>query len=155
MQLKILSICFVLVLLTIGVFGSFVLGSMDYTANHACPISVSSGNNCPILNSLSLAIHHLSGLQNLSQSTININFSAFILLGISAIFFLMEISSGQIQSSLPLSYQRHQEFLNFTIKPKKKFLRWLAIFNKKDPHLLRWVYEACLTRNLSFARQSD
>lgn len=149
MQSRILPICLVLILLAIGAFGFLVFESMDHGENHKCPIPA-SGSDCPIVNSLSLTLHHLSGLQYLSQST-NIGLSALIVLSMASIFFLLAELLRRIQSGPALSYQKHRKILNFIIKPKKKFLRWFAMHNKGDSHILNWVCEV-YSRKFTFPK---
>lgn len=146
---RILPILIISSLLTIGVFGFLGLSSVDHGTQHTCPISLISDGDCSsIKGSLALAFHHISGIQNFTQSVISFDASVLILA------FLLILASFVV-SKLPqetrapriLFRQISRGTAESTFIPERRFLRWLALHHKRDPHALQWVHDACPVRN--------
>lgn len=144
MQLRIIPTLLILVLGAIGVFGFWSLGSLNHGEHHVCPISMVSGGNCPpVNNTLALAIHHISGLQDFTQGIVSSNLSLFILFTLLLVTFLLVFikPSDQILSHQPFSYQKYRRAEEFSFKSNRQFLRWLALHEKRDPYALYWVHD--------------
>lgn len=133
---KIFPILIISSLLAVGLFGIFGINMADDNGRHFCPISPLSSDGCALFGSpFSEALHHISALRNFAQGVININaFSLtllFLLIFAFAIFATFLQKTPFLQTSFRLSYQKPEE-LDYS--QKKRFLRWLAIRHKKDPH---------------------
>ncbi len=144
MRLKILPILIIPSLLIVGVFGFWGLGLIDHGGQHRCPISLISESNCsPAEGSIALALHHLSGLKNFTQSVVNTDTSLSVL----SVLLLCALFVG----SKPLRGTRVLRVLSRQIRrrvaesnriPRKQFLRWLVLRHKRDPRICQWVYDA-------------
>ncbi|GMQ95084.1 MAG: hypothetical protein BMS9Abin13_194 [Patescibacteria group bacterium] len=136
MNLRILPIFLTLILLTTGAFGLLGLSSAGHGGEGGCLISVLSGGNCPPAgDSLSSTLHHLSGLQYLTQSIVGAGSGLLATLALMILSPLLSIlikSLHRAPSGQALSRQKHREVLNFSIRPERRFLRWLALRSKLD-----------------------
>ncbi len=135
MRSRIFSTLIISSLLTVGVFGFLGLGFVDHGGQHTCPISLISGGDCSSIGGVALAFHHVSGIQNLTQSMIGFSASSLVL-SIFFVFALLVVSK-LLQRSPVLQLSSHKVYYrtagsNFI--PKKQFLRWLAIHHKRDPY---------------------
>lgn len=138
MQLKILSILFILIFGLIISLGVFSFSLVEHGSFHACPI----GDCSSISNALSLVLHHISGLQGLVQAIVS--FDPILLTSLVLLLGLFLLVSSELLSQIifgqDLSYQKHLiKEVNF--KLNDQFLRWLAFHNKRDPHVLHWVHD--------------
>lgn len=131
MRLKILMI---FLILSIGIIGIFGFLNLSLTEGGFCPISAMLGGDCPpIDNALALAVHHISGLQFLTQFTVNFNpillILSVLLLGF---LFLIFMRKPQVLAKF-LSYQKYSLIKASDRVLRKRLLRWLAILNRLDP----------------------
>lgn len=117
----------------VAVFGLLGLSFIGHHGHHTCPIAAISGNDCPSVNNvLALAVHHLSGLQNLTRAIITgAGPSAFFALMLVLFTLILMRLLGQI-SLPPLSYQPHRKIEKPTFRPNWQFLYWLALRNKQN-----------------------
>lgn len=134
MKLRILTIFLILIIGAIGIFGFLSLG---LTEGGFCPISAILGGSCPMSdNTVALVIHHISGLQYITQFIVNFD-STLLILSILLLSFLFLIFIKREPQVLAksLSYQKYSliEALNRVLS--KRLLRWLAILNRQDPHI--------------------
>ncbi len=144
MRLRILTIFIISSLLTIGVLGFWGLGSINHSGQHSCPIFLMLGGYCPSSEGgVALAVHHVSGIQNLTQSIIILDASLLVLLVLLVFATLLVVSKPPQGTSAPqlLSRQTRHRITESTLTPKKQFLRWLALHHKRDPHALQWVHD--------------
>lgn len=130
-------------LLAVGLFGIFGINMFDSNGQHSCPVSVLSSDDCsPAHGSLSEAFHHISALQNFAQGLINSNtFSSMLLI---LLMFVLAIFSSILAKtpSLEVSASRsHRDIEEFDYSQKKRFLRWLALHYKRDPHASQRVHD--------------
>jgi hypothetical protein len=143
MQLKITPILMILSLLAVGVFGFLGLGYIDHASDHDCPISVILGGDCPpIGNALTLATHHLSGLQHVTQSILTIDpiLLTLLILLLVALFLIFTNLLKDISTKQNFAYKKHYENEDIKFKANNSLLCWLALHNKRDPHALKWVH---------------
>lgn len=141
MGLKSLLIFLVLTMGIVGVFGFFSFGLIDYSGYHMCPVSAMLGGDCPPLgNSLILAIHHISGLQQLSRFIIDIDLGslmAFVVLLIFASWIFLKLTWQSLVGRHAL-YFRNDAAGELRLVSVGKFLRWLSLRNKRHPHAVFW-----------------
>ncbi len=138
MQIKILPILLILSLVIIGTFGLWGFDFISHNGHHACPISAALGGSCSsVKDTLALTLHHLAGLQSLTQSIINSN--PFLLtLFIFLATFLLLISSSlfpQVSPEEHSFYKKYHAREGPGFKSERKFLRWLA-FREHSPTIL-------------------
>lgn len=138
--------------LIILIFGSLLLGLsfIEHNGHDICPLAVMSGGNCPpTSNVLGLSIHHLSGLQDLTQGIIGFGIS-FLALSILLLVVLSFINKSSTQTSL---FEEQCFYQKYTLterlfSPINQFFFWAALCNKRDTHTLSWVYDTCPTQSL-------
>lgn len=140
---KILPIFIVSSLLAIGLFGVLGINMTYNNGQHSCPISALSSDDCPpSYNPLSEAFHHISALQNFAQGLVNTStFSSMLLI---LLMFVLAIFSGILAKRPSLEVSASQSYRNieeFDYSQKKRFLRWLALHHKRDPHASQWVHD--------------
>lgn len=142
MRSKILPIFVISSLLAIGLFGILGISMADYNGQHSCPVSVLSDNCSPSYGPPAEALHHISALQNFAQGLINTNtFSSMLLI---LLMFALTIFSVFLQKTPSLEIPSSQNYRNikeFDYSQKKRFLRWLALRHKRDPHASQWVHD--------------
>lgn len=143
MQVKVLSICIILTLLTVGSLAFLGFGSANHGTQHNCLILLMSGGDCLSTNNfLVSAIYHVSKLQQFINTIISFDitllaFSVF-LIGTFLVFSNLFKYIFVQQSFLQKVYHRTADYC-FILK--KRFLRWLAFHKKRDPHAFYWVHE--------------
>lgn len=143
MQTRILPILIILSLFSVGVFGFLGLGMMDHGGRSICPISLMSGGLCPSAgNTLAVASHHVSGLQYFTQSIIGIGGSLLVLFALLAFVLLFFSKLSQEASAQQyFLYEAYHKSIESHFIPGRKFLSWLALHHKRDPHALLWVHD--------------
>lgn len=140
MNIRIKTILFPLILITlvVGVFVLLGAANLNNTMNmeHGnCLGVILQWNDCPVANFLALTGHHLSILQNLTQTIIpqNLNFLAFILL---AVFIFLK------SASLRLIFYRFKKTwykwpqLESISQHLDRIIYWLSFHNKGSIHPL-------------------
>lgn len=138
---RILSVILILSALFVGTFGVMAISSANHTGGHLCPVSL--GGNCSLNNNfLSSTLHHISGIQHLTQAVTTINsdllmiFTAFLF----SLFLVCIKPFYKFLSCRIISWQKHRQSTNFLISKKKKILRWFILNNTLHPQTYRWVY---------------
>ena len=129
---------------SIGVLGFFGMGAMNHSEQHSCPVSVLSGENCPPSGDMAaLASHHLSGLQDLTLSTPSFSFTAFFVsILLLILLFAFSLKSHRRDLSDKQNVAAQYSFLEEReYQPKQRFLHWLELLYKRDPHALSWVHD--------------
>lgn len=121
----------ILIILIVGIFGLLGanLNNIMNMGHNNCLGIILQGNDCPVANFLALTGHHLSILQNLTQTTIpqSLNFLAFILL---VIFIFLKSASLQLIFYLLKKtwYKRPQ--LESISRQLYRIIYWLSFHNK-------------------------
>lgn len=127
---------FILAIGTITIFSALSFSYMNYSQGHICPIAVISGDDCPFINNISYAVHHLSGIRIFNQGL----FSCFLSLILVFFVILFFIKKNIFVFN---NFVWHSSILNnlkFSLsKNRLQFLRWLSMHNKQDPEFL-WAY---------------
>ena len=134
MRLKILPVFLILTMFAVSIVGLTGISLTDHVGNHTCSVLVFAGGDCPSGDgAAALAFHHVLGLQSFMQSIINSNtflLALSILLGFASIYLLRFLRQMPAPHFL---YNRICRKITEHI-PNKKFLRWLALRYKRDPH---------------------
>ena len=73
MKFNIIPILIISIMASISIVSGFGIGSMNHDNNHPCAMLMVSGSDCLSASNFALALHHISGLKNFSQSILNIN----------------------------------------------------------------------------------
>lgn len=139
MRIKEKIIPTVIVILIISVLGFFAIwniSTMQYSQNHICPIAALSGNSCPpVSNSAAFAWHHISALQALTQSVVNLDWLLLVFPGLFLAVLLIITSERDIKTDNQKNFQAIYKLLHkSTPLPKRRFLSWLTLHNKLNPH---------------------
>lgn len=129
---------FILIFALVSTLGFFSFGLVSHNNHLSCPIAALSGNGCPESGgSLAMTIHHLSGLLQIMQATINSLYNADIIL--QFLFFLLwfvlaSCSMAFLFQKLSLLPTKvYVKIFNTLIKPKDKLIIWLALCCKLNP----------------------
>lgn len=138
MQIKIFPIFLILSLVIIGTFGLWGFDLISHNGHHACPIFAALGGNCSsVKNTLALTLHHLAGLQSLTQSIINSNpvlLTLFIFLAASLLLISLSLFP-RVSPEAYFFYKKYHAREGPGFKSERKFLRWLA-FREHSPTVL-------------------
>lgn len=142
MRLRALPILIISAILTIGILGIGGFGFINHGGQHVCPVPLMSGGECPPPgDGIALAVHYLSGMQNLFQSMVNPGVSVLALSILLA--FAVLLISKPLHASPPLPplfYRIRTASAESHCISKRQFLRWLALHCRRDPHSLRRVH---------------
>lgn len=137
-----LSIFIGISLATISIVAFSVPMLIDHEMEHTCPIAVMSGGGC-LTSGVGLAIHHLAGLQSITQSITSTSFTALVLsiLVLSFLFLLLAKSLKHNDSDEHIFSQNYR----IMEEPKFKlsdapFFFWLALHNKRGIFSTAWVH---------------
>ena len=130
-------------LIAIGLLGMWGINMTDSNGRHSCPVSLLSSDEClPASGLLAEVFHHISGLQNFAQGAINTNTSLLmILLLLVLVFYALPTFLRKTPVLETSSYLGHREIEESGFLQKKRFLRWIALRHKRDPHALPWVHD--------------
>jgi len=142
MKQQILTIFIISSLLSIGAIGSFELGFINHTGQYVCPLSSLSAGECSTgIGNMAIALHHISGIRNLTQPIMS---SANSLLLLSIILFSASVIIYKILSRAPelqlLYYKIRDKIRKPSHKSRKKMLRWFALRYSRNPKLLQRMY---------------
>ena len=107
---------------------TFFVVTMTHNGGHGCPISLSPVGDCPPSNSiLSLATHHISQLQNLTQATASWG------LGLLSMILIIMLSAGIFGILIDRENVGGPAFQKPVFIPIKKLFDWLILKNRRDP----------------------
>jgi len=133
----------VLALSALAAFGFLGMGLLEHNVSHICPFSVLSGSDCSSAGNVStLVAHHISELQHLVQFTV----PSGLTLSLLSLLLLVIVFAIFIKADPRASLRQYTTYLNRYISeklhynPNRKFLYWLALQHKRDPHTPKWVH---------------
>ncbi|MFQ6115417.1 MAG: hypothetical protein ACE5NG_15260 [bacterium] len=131
---KALTIFLILSIGIVGILGFLGLGLVG--GGHLCPISAVFGIDCPPSNDIfAMTFHHISGLQNLTRFTVSLD-SILFMFSVLLLAFLALIFARQKDLSGNFPHQKNYAVEKQDFNPRRRFLRWLSLLNKRDPHAL-------------------
>ncbi|MDX1607865.1 MAG: hypothetical protein R3251_01520 [Candidatus Spechtbacterales bacterium] len=87
MNIKTTVILLVSIFFSITIFGAFIMSGMGHSME-LCPFSVLNPIDCPSTNEISIALHHISSLDNFSTAIFSINIMFLLVL---STFFAVKI----------------------------------------------------------------
>lgn len=124
MTIKNLTAFIIFILLGINVLGFLTFSSINNCGQQGCAISLALENDCPDTaeGSAAFALHHISGVQNLTRSIIMLNVS------LATPKLLSETSAPRFFRG-----RTENKTAESIFEPQKQFLRWLALRHKRDP----------------------
>ena len=142
MKFKIIPIIIVLGLLAVTSLSFLGTSNLHETGSHDCLASFLLKTDCPLSEeSITLAIHHISEIQNLTRSILSFNVSLTIL---SALFVsvLLVISKvlPKIVSLQIFFYKTYHKNIEIIFTAKRNFLRWLVFQYRQGVDVFR-IYD--------------
>jgi len=124
-----LIVCMVL----ISTFGVFAISMTDHNEHTTCPMSVFSDGGCSYLdNALAMAIHHISGIQTLTEATLAYG-ASIVLIILSALIITYFIKPADFIDNLITNFR--YIYIRYTAHPVfARILKWIALRNKMDTY---------------------
>ena|SRR3989344_4160298 len=132
MQAKIIAVFVVIAFLVIGAFGFLIFANANHSAEHACPISLIFGGNCPS-SGANFAFYHISALRSLAKSIFGFNLSFIILAFLGFILFFFSKLLKSFLAFVPVFLKRFKN-AEYNFISREEFSRWLALLLKRDPY---------------------
>jgi hypothetical protein len=129
--MKTASITILLAVAAISAWGAFGFGIMEHTSAHPCPLPVMQGSTCPaMINATLLFIHHIFGVQKLTQAVAGVD---------AGVMLMLLLAFGLFASAAAIFSPPGKEYVpirrtSATLSSFSRTLivRWLAVRNKQD-----------------------
>ena len=140
MQSRPIPIIIIFSVLLFGVFGFLSFGLGNHEAHSSCPLIVADGGGClPLDTVVAFAVHHLSGLKNLSRFVLTSDSSLlpFLVFFLTLILLVFAKTKKKPREYYIQKIQtRHLWDQDLGLGLAQRLARWLALLEKRDPDAL-------------------